>query len=134
MNLVRAFFSKIRALNFKKGQGSPPALAPSSYAPDFYSNKLPLKFVYSKQHSQSEFNSTRLTFYIFMSIFSFDFMNYFSKIINKIWLLACHKPSPISKLKSMEYCFCSLFSIFINPVIFPCYWNWKGLVFFSIFC
>ena len=100
----------------------------------FYSNKLPLKLVYSKWHSQSEFNSTRFTFSIFMSIFTFDFLNSFSKIMNKIWLLACHKPSPINKLKSIEYCFCSLFSIFTNPVNFPCYRKWKGLVFLSIFC
>ena len=41
MNVVRAFFPKIRALllNFEQEQGRPPPPPPSSYAPGFYKDQ-----------------------------------------------------------------------------------------------
>ena len=45
---------------------------------------LCLKFLYSKKQSESLFNSTIFTFFVIMSVFTFNFINFISKNIIKI--------------------------------------------------
>ena len=67
-----------------------------------------------------------------ITIFTFNFMNFFWEIINKIWLRTCHKSSTGNKFYFVRYSDNTFITIFINICYFFSYWNKKDLALFRI--
>ena len=111
----------------------------SCYNINVYSTKSFLKFVYSRKQLQSLYLILQvLQIFIIMSIFTFNFMNPFSRIITRFGNeLAINLTRPMNcHLYDIVFVTyfpsSSLFFFFFFFKLFS-YWNWKVYVFFSIF-
>ena len=93
-----------------------------------YRIKSYLKFVYSRQHSQ----------YLYLIPHISHFLLPYLCLFLILWIPSgrlsrkLDNELAINLALSINYK-CKFLSIFIYPFNFFCYWNWKGLAFFSIF-
>ena len=69
---------------------------------------------------------TALTIFVLNStgfiVFTFNFINPFSKIIDKFWSWACHKSCTVNKFYFIRYGFCNFFYIFVFL-----FFNWSSI-------